>query len=174
VLALIGREFHYIDDILFVFVEVDFDGEGRYLSERLHPVLYRSHHELDYSVVQVSTFESTSGRLHHDVHIISPAYSVPEGEPDVILRAVLSRPRSITFEARHFCLYASLIKNADTSRPEPVRPVSVVNSADDASKLFKVEWEPDPMNPLAGVLTVCLPAAEVFERVYRAQAAGEI
>ena len=174
VLALIGREFHYIDDILFVFVEVGFDGEGRYLSERLHPVLYRSHHESDYAVVQVSTLESTSGRSGHDVHIITPAYSVPHGEPDAILRDVLSRPRPITLEARYFCLYASLIKNANTSTPEPLRPVSVVNAADDASKLFKVEWEADPVNPLAGALTVNLPPLELFERAYRAQVTGEI
>jgi hypothetical protein len=171
VLALNGREFHYVENVLFVFVEVGFDGQGQCVTATLHPVMYRSHHVRGYAVVQVSRLEAT--QVKHEFHLIRPVYRVPDKEADEILREVMSHPNAITFDAQYVCLFASLLRNAHTPTPEAIRPLTLVNSAEDQSKAVAIGWEPYQENPWVGKITVDI-AMEVIEAAYRAQVAGKI
>jgi hypothetical protein len=171
VLALLGGEFHYIEHVVFVFAEIGFDGQDRCISATLHPVIYRSHHVRDYAVVQVSRLEA--GHAEHDLHLIGPVYRVPRNEPDAILNEVMSRPDAISFDAKYSCLFASLVRNARTGTPEPIRPVTLVSASEDQDRAVMIEWEPALDNPWAGALTVGLPMGYI-EAAYRAQVTGRI
>jgi hypothetical protein len=116
-----------------------------------------------------------SGHTEHDIHLITPAYRVPDGEPDVILNdVIISNPHALSFEAQYSCLFASLIRNADTAKPQPIRPLVLVSSLDDPHKTFAVEWVPNAATPSVGTISLSLPSMELLERAYRAQVSGEI
>jgi hypothetical protein len=171
VLTLIGHEFQYVEHALFVFAEIGFDGQHRCISATLYPVMYRSHHVRDYAVVQVSRLQAS--HANHELYLIGPVYRVPAEEPNAILNDVISRPDAISFHAQYTCLFASLVRDADSATPQAIRPVTLVNSSEDHDRAVVIEWEPALENPWVGRLTVGLPMGWL-EAAYRAQTAGQV
>jgi hypothetical protein len=158
-------EFQYLDDVLYVFCEVWFDTAGHYMESRLHPVVYKYNHISDHAVVQITALGANANRVRH---LITPIYTVSKAEDRAILQQV-SAPAFVSMQARHACLGASMIKNADTDAAQPVPgPVIVVASRGKPAPFnFKIIWDPKPGSPLEGALSVQLPPREAFEVCYR-------
>jgi hypothetical protein len=165
--------FSYVDAVLYLFVDVPFDREGRYMMPKLHRTLYKSDHIGDHTLVQISKFRE-DGHHELDRYLTTPAYAVAASETDEIMKRISSLQYPFSLESKYSCLFARLIKDADTAAPQPLLPLIMIASSDERPAPFTVKWEvPDPRRPTVGSLNVQLPSREVFEIVYRDQVASE-
>jgi hypothetical protein len=165
-LSFNGTEFSYVDDVAFLFVDVPFDSAGNYTRPQLHPILYKSHHIADYTIVEI--YRMASREMER--HFLLPVYRVDRAETDAITREIASLEYPFTLDTCYSCLFARLIRNADTATPQPLFPLIMFAKPGDDPNPFTVKWEGrDPRRPLDGALKVQLPSREVFEIVYRDQ-----
>jgi len=171
VLMLEDGEFRYVNDVLYLAVTCPFDHTGRYLTPTLNRIAYKVDHIGDHTIVEMRRL-GEGQVIRRD--LIAPAYRVTDAEDEAATVATVNYP--YTFAARHSCLIATFVRDADTQGPAGpmmlAAPLVFVTCAGESPQMFTVTWTADPIRPLDGTLNVELPPRHLFETVYRDQIAA--
>jgi hypothetical protein len=174
VLIFDGGEFRYLDDVLFVFVDVELDVDGRYIGGRFNPMLYKCHHLSDCAIVEIRDMANEINDV--ELHVITPTYGVADSrwKVEIIAEAVPGSDYVLSPLARHWCLFAGISKLNASGPSLRISPLICVTDSTAAKKHFDVTWEPsDPQRPLAGKFAIRLPSREIFEEIYRHEMSGQ-
>jgi hypothetical protein len=164
-----GGEFVYVDDVTFVFAEVEFSVAGKYLRTILVPRFYRYISFGEMAIVQTQTLHSDAGTIRPQVdrNLITPPFDIPESEIQSLAARIVRPDFPLAPVGPRAYLLISPIRDADTPKGRPIAPLIVGQWPEDETTIFEIGFEPSSdQSAVDGTLQLRMPGRELLEHAF--------
>ena len=159
-------QFHYFDDLTWIFLQARFSASRKLLKTEFFPPLISLYSFDELSVVQIE--DPRRGTIERNVS--TPAFSVERNHLDAFTNGLV-KPGAVPRAGAKLCLAIDMVRDADTASAVSISPVVVVRFHGDPPKAFELldlKFTPTGKGGATGNFEIRVPGDDTLEWMFRA------